>query len=186
MNEKNPEFINLSVLTERQQRHLINNKQAFNKTLTKIHTTIKYIAKQRNSPMYCLYVVPRFIIGSDNYNFEECIVYIVSKLSENGFIVKYTHPDTLFISWIHLNHLPEQKEIIQQLPQQQLLFNNIQQPFSQQTFNNTQQTFNNTTQQEKENLIFKQIETNHTIKQQQHHQTQHFIPTSSVFYNNGK
>ena len=31
----------------------------------------------------------------------ECLSYVMQKLKENGFVVKYTHPNLLFISWMH-------------------------------------------------------------------------------------
>ena len=30
-----------------------------------------------------------------------CTAYIIDKLQKNGFIIKYTHPNLLFISWQH-------------------------------------------------------------------------------------
>jgi len=33
------------------------------------------------------------------YDKGDCIAYVISKLEENGFYIKYLHPNTLFISW---------------------------------------------------------------------------------------
>ena len=41
------------------------------------------------------------IIGVPKYDNNECIAYIINKLKENGFVVRYTHPNMLFISWKH-------------------------------------------------------------------------------------
>ena len=30
-----------------------------------------------------------------------CTSYIIEKLIDNGFMIKYTHPNLLFISWRH-------------------------------------------------------------------------------------
>ena len=38
--------------------------------------------------------VPKFDVGA-------CTSYIIDNLLENGFMVKYTHPNLLFISWNH-------------------------------------------------------------------------------------
>ena len=35
------------------------------------------------------------------YDQGSCIAYIIDKLKENGFLLKYIHPNTLFISWQH-------------------------------------------------------------------------------------
>jgi hypothetical protein len=49
----------------------------------------------------CWFVIPEVMIGPSKYDRSECIPYIVEKLKENGFIVRYTHPNLLFISWSH-------------------------------------------------------------------------------------
>jgi hypothetical protein len=41
------------------------------------------------------------IIGVPKYDNGTCIAYIIDKLKENGFVVRYTHPNMLFISWKH-------------------------------------------------------------------------------------
>ena len=41
------------------------------------------------------------ILGIPAYNQSTCIAYIIDKLQENGFNVRYTHPNMLFISWSH-------------------------------------------------------------------------------------
>jgi len=40
-------------------------------------------------------------IPTSQYNCGECTAYLMEKLKENGFLVKYTHPNLLFISWAH-------------------------------------------------------------------------------------
>ena len=41
------------------------------------------------------------LIGVPNYDKNACITYLISKLEENDFVVRYTHPNLLFISWKH-------------------------------------------------------------------------------------
>ena len=38
--------------------------------------------------------------GFPLYDFKSCILYLFKSLTDNGFDVKYTHPNLLFISWI--------------------------------------------------------------------------------------
>ena len=47
------------------------------------------------------FLVPEVIIGVPKYNCNDCITYIYHKLEDNGFNIKYTHPNLLFISWKH-------------------------------------------------------------------------------------
>jgi hypothetical protein len=39
------------------------------------------------------------IIGVPRYDHGGCTAYIIDKLRDNGFVVHYTHPNLLFISW---------------------------------------------------------------------------------------
>ena len=41
------------------------------------------------------------MIGVSRYDVTECTGYILRKLRENDFIVRYTHPNLIFISWAH-------------------------------------------------------------------------------------
>jgi len=48
-----------------------------------------------------MFVIPEFILGIPRYDIAECTNYVIEKLTENGFQVKYTYPNLLFISWQH-------------------------------------------------------------------------------------
>ena len=50
---------------------------------------------------YCWYVVPEVLLGIPKYDHRECIAYVIDKLQENNFIIRYIHPNLLFISWNH-------------------------------------------------------------------------------------
>ena len=81
--------------------------QVFNKILNRTHDKIKHTSRQRNSEHFCFFVVPEFLVGTPRYDSGACIAYIMDKLIENKFIVKYTHPNLLFISWQH--YIPKYK-----------------------------------------------------------------------------
>lgn len=49
---------------------------------------------------FCFFKVPRYIYGLPLFDQYSCISYLVNSLSTNGFDVKYTHPNLLFISWL--------------------------------------------------------------------------------------
>jgi hypothetical protein len=49
----------------------------------------------------CWYVMPEMILGVPKYDHRDCTAYVIEKLRDNGFIVRYTHPNLLFISWKH-------------------------------------------------------------------------------------
>lgn len=101
------EKISLDELYDR-KREVEQNKMKIYKTiLNRVHTKIKMTARQRHDEQYLFYVVPEFILGVPRYDVATCISYIVTKLEENGFVTKYTHPNLLFISWKH--YIPSYK-----------------------------------------------------------------------------
>ena len=56
----------------------------------------------RNSEKFTFFLLPEFILGVPRYDMAECTSFVMEKLIDNGFMVKYTHPNLLVISWIHL------------------------------------------------------------------------------------
>ena len=75
--------------------------RVYKKILNRAHQKIKFTSRQRNTEHFCFFVVPEFLVGTPRYDSAACIAYVIDKLSHNGFIVKYTHPNLLFISWQH-------------------------------------------------------------------------------------
>lgn len=93
--------INLDELYERKKQNDLNTLATYNKILKRIHTKIKTVSRQKIDEQYCWYVVPEMIIGVPRYDHGACTAYVIDKLRDNGFIVRYTHPNLLFISWKH-------------------------------------------------------------------------------------
>jgi hypothetical protein len=93
--------INLDELYERKKQYDLNTLATYNKVLNRIHTRIKTVSRQQISEQFCFYVVPEVILGVPKYDLGACTAYIIDKLRENGFVIKYTHPNLLFISWKH-------------------------------------------------------------------------------------
>ena len=91
--------INLDDLYERKQQTALNTLKIYNRILQRIHCRIKHLSRTNSNDQHCWYVVPEIIIGVPKYDHNECIVYIIDKLKDNGFVVRYTHPNLLFISW---------------------------------------------------------------------------------------
>ena len=93
------EKINMDELYEKQQQENLETLKLYQKILGRIHVRIKNTSRQRNNDQFCTFLVPEVIIGVPKYNNAECIAYLIRKLEENGFTIKYTHPNLLFISW---------------------------------------------------------------------------------------
>jgi len=95
------EKLNIDELYERKQQHDLNKMELFNKILNRIHVRIKTTSRQKMDEHFCWYVVPEMIIGVPKYDQGACIAYIMDKLTNNGFQIRYIHPNTLFICWNH-------------------------------------------------------------------------------------
>ena len=100
-NEDESIKLNMDELYAKKQQQDLNVINNYNKILTRIHNKIKYISKQLINDQCCWYVMPEMMIGIPKYNHKDCTAYIIQKLRDNGFIVRYTHPNLLFISWRH-------------------------------------------------------------------------------------
>lgn len=95
------EKINLDELYERKKQHDILTINNYNKILNRIHNKIKTTSRLQLSEQYCWFIVPEVMIGVPKYNLSLCVAYIIDKLEDNGFKVRYTYPNMLFISWSH-------------------------------------------------------------------------------------
>ena len=95
------EKINMDELYEKKRQFDLNKLELFNKILNRIHVRIKTTSKQKIDEQFCWFVVPEIIIGVPKYDQAACIAYLIDKLKQNGFNIKYIHPNTLFISWLH-------------------------------------------------------------------------------------
>ena len=93
--------INLDDLYEKKRRYDLNKLDIFNKLLARVHNKIRITARQKTDEQFCWFLVPEVMIGVPKYDQGACIAYIMDKLSENGFNVKYIHPNVIFICWNH-------------------------------------------------------------------------------------
>jgi hypothetical protein len=100
-NRESVEKLNLDELYEQKKQEDLAKLYTFNRILTRVHDKIKVAARQKNSQQFCWYLVPEMLMGVPNYDKDACITYLISKLEENDFITRYTHPNLLFISWKH-------------------------------------------------------------------------------------
>ena len=91
--------LNLDDLYERKQQQDLNTLALYNRILARIHTRIKLVSRQQTKEQHCWYLMPETIIGVPKYDHGACTAYIIDQLKDNGFVVKYTHPNLLLISW---------------------------------------------------------------------------------------
>lgn len=100
-NEDNSLKLNIDELYSKKQQQDLNVLKNYNNILIRIHNKIKYNSKNIINENCCWYVMPEMILGVPKYDHRDCTAYVIDKLRINGFIVRYTHPNLLFISWKH-------------------------------------------------------------------------------------
>lgn len=93
--------INLDDLYEKKKQSDLSKLENYKKILKRIHLKIKNASRQKNDNQFLWFLVPETILGVPNYDQAACIAFVLDKLDDNGFIVKYVHPNTIFISWKH-------------------------------------------------------------------------------------
>lgn len=104
------EKVNLDDLYKTKKNTFDHKIKIYDKILNRIHKKIKTTARNRNSGCFCMYVIPEFILGIPKYDINLCTTHIIDKLEKNGFKIKYTHPNLLFISWQHYIPYYERQE----------------------------------------------------------------------------
>jgi hypothetical protein len=97
--DDNVRKVNIDELYEKKQQRDQRQLSVFNKILNRINKRITTTSKMKRDDKYIWYQVPPYIFGEPIYDQTDCIAYVVTKLAENGFYVKYINPGTLFISW---------------------------------------------------------------------------------------
>lgn len=99
-------------LKKDQARH-----RAYNQILEQALQKIAHSAIQPNQPTFVYYNVPPFVLGLPALDLKDCVVYIVHQLRTQGYEVRFTYPNLLWISWAHHEHqyLMEKNPIVQSM-----------------------------------------------------------------------
>ena len=91
--------INIDELYEKNKKRDLKQLSIFNKILNRVHRRITITGRNKRNDKYIWFAIPEFIFGEPVYDQKECIAYVVSKLEDNGFFIRFIYPNTLFISW---------------------------------------------------------------------------------------
>ena len=93
--------INIDELFETKKRSDLNRLSIYSKLLSRIHHKIKMTSKQRDNTQFCSFIMPEVLLGYPNYDFSECLTFIIDRLNNDGFTTRYIHPNLIFICWSH-------------------------------------------------------------------------------------
>ena len=121
----------MSLINIDELNKIVDNKQKrknmiYDTILQKCHSRIKTTARLNNNMNFCFYSVPKYIFGIPLYDSKSCILYVISSLIKNGFDVRYTHPNLLFISCVLFSfNLSSQEKNLSEGPFEQLIIRGV-------------------------------------------------------------
>ena len=92
-------MLNIEELHREQDKKEQNKSEIFVTILEKVHQKIKFTS-QVSKDKFCFFSVPTYVYGLPLFDINSCIIYLTKTLSDNGFDIKYTHPNLLLISWL--------------------------------------------------------------------------------------
>jgi hypothetical protein len=95
---KMSKMININDLHREQNKKEEKRQEIYDSILDKVHQKIKLTSKT-SADKFCFYSVPIYVYGLPLFDVNNCIIYLTKKLSDNGFDIRYTHPNLLLISW---------------------------------------------------------------------------------------
>ena len=93
-------MLNIFDLNKTRDEKEIKKFEIYKNVLKRIHIKIQIHSKK--SVSYIVYIIPKVILGLPLYNQIGCTEYCIDKLKKNGFLVIYTYPNMLYISWDHI------------------------------------------------------------------------------------
>lgn len=92
-------FFSAKDIVAAQTKKKNKRSESFEQILDKCYKTIKRSVDVLRNNHHCFVEIPEFLIGYPLYDLNECIQFVVQKLTVNGFYVKYFFPRVLYISW---------------------------------------------------------------------------------------
>jgi hypothetical protein len=185
-NEDESLKLNLDELYNKKQQQDLNVLNNYNKILQRIHNKIKFVSKNVVNDNCCWYLMPEMVIGVPKYDYKDCTAYTIDKLRANGFIVRYTHPNLLFISWKHWVPTYVRNEIKKKTGNVIDEYGNIINNDDKNT-NNTNNTSAMENKDANDNLLFsnnKQVKNINTSSSKEYKDVKSYKPSGNLIYNN--
>ena len=92
-------------------------QRAYNQILEQALQKVAHSAMAPNQPTFVYYKIPPFVLGLPALDLKDCVVYVVYQLRLQGYDVRYTYPNLLWISWAHheRQYLLEKNPIMQSM-----------------------------------------------------------------------
>lgn len=75
-----------------------NKIDIYNIVLNKCVEKIVY-TNSNTDKTYIIFEIPKILIGYPNYDMKSCILFVINKLSQNGYLIDFIEPFYLYIDW---------------------------------------------------------------------------------------
>jgi hypothetical protein len=100
-----------SISTLHQEKHIKESSKhdIFNIVLNKIIQKIIY-TNRHTDQTYIIYEIPQILIGYPQYDMKSCLLFIMNRLSNNGYIVEFVQPFYLYIDWGSISSMSSNTE----------------------------------------------------------------------------
>lgn len=82
-------------IQDKQKEYL--KERVLNKVLEDILIKIKFMNRTNNKDG--ILEVPKTKLGVPSYNYSECLYYVITKLREMDFFVRFINPNKIYVSW---------------------------------------------------------------------------------------
>lgn len=94
-----PPIFDLSELYQKRRTKDAGRLRAYSKILEQIHHRIRTISRLPQSMSYTIYTIPPVILGLPRIDMEDCATFLTFTLRHEGFDVRFTYPNMLYIDW---------------------------------------------------------------------------------------
>lgn len=107
--------VNINSLQKEVKQRELRKLETYEKVLALCYQKILSTNKNSNN-CCCIFTCPQFIYGFPLFNINECIIYIMTKLTEKKFNVHLALPNNIFISWKINNTNTSSNKLLEYLP----------------------------------------------------------------------
>ena len=92
-------MMNIKDIHAIQERRLKRQMESFEIILSNCFKQIRKQVEMFPSKMFFYFDVPEFMLGYPLYKLEDCLMFLVENIKNNGYQVQYIFPRILLISW---------------------------------------------------------------------------------------
>jgi hypothetical protein len=93
-------YMDIFSLIKKQEKKKSYKDEVFRKILDQAHRRIKYSSD--SGEHYSIFTIPLYVVGYPLFNTSECVDFVISQLSLNGFKAVCYSEKYIYITWEHV------------------------------------------------------------------------------------